>query len=338
VDGKARTLLLRMADAMPADWEVDVEDLSNVYGRSGIASCNGCVGTSMALCCWPCNCYRPNDKIEPDLLWNLDLYARLDLADAWAFVAPIYWYAPTSNLKLLFDRLVCMSGGNPDEKRIRHKDVDLAKALERSPEWHELSKNHLEGRSAAFFCYGDGGADEIGEDGRPRKLKHPAWFDPEAEPFQDDRSAYAPLVWQCRYSGIEVPDPLWAYHRFGEGEPYSRNQAEDLGRHGVYEPFDAWVGRFVQHVHAKGKVPPNPFRAYGREPDYTLFEEVRLGWKDVRMRLGQPPAGSSAAVQQELGLNRDVTLRPGRSEADRYEPPDGSGESHKSGISKKSDV
>ncbi len=51
-------------------------------------------------------------------MWNLDIYARLDMADVWAIIGPINWYAPSSNLKLMFDRLVCMNGGNPDEKTI----------------------------------------------------------------------------------------------------------------------------------------------------------------------------------------------------------------------------
>ena len=106
----------------------------------------------------------------------------------------------------MFDRLVCMNGGNPREDLIAHKDPALAIELEHSPEWEKLSQNHLEGRSAAFFCYGDGGGDELDESGRPQILRHPAWFDPAREPFDDMRDTYAPLVWQCRYSGIEVPD------------------------------------------------------------------------------------------------------------------------------------
>ena len=112
VDSKARTLMFRMADRLPPEWEIDVEDLGNVFERSKIQSCNACVSTSMALCVWPCNCYEKNSTEEPDLMWDLDLYARLDLADAWAIIGPVNWYGPTSNLKLLFDRLVCMNGGN----------------------------------------------------------------------------------------------------------------------------------------------------------------------------------------------------------------------------------
>ena len=168
VDSKSRALMLRMADRLPQDWEIDMEDLGNVYGRARIQSCNACVSTAMALCVWPCNCYEKGSKSEPDLMWDLDLYARLDLADAWAILGPVNWYAPTSNLKLLFDRLVCMNGGNPKEDLIEHKNPELAMKLEHSPEWDELSVNHLEGRTAGFFCYGDGGGDELDASGRPR--------------------------------------------------------------------------------------------------------------------------------------------------------------------------
>lgn len=119
VDSKARALMLRMEGRLPQDWEVDYEDLGNVYGRARIQSCNACVSTSMALCVWPCNCYEKGDKAEPDLMWDLDLYARLDLADAWAIIGPVNWFGPSTNLKAMFDRLVCMSGGNPREDLIR---------------------------------------------------------------------------------------------------------------------------------------------------------------------------------------------------------------------------
>jgi len=186
VDSKSRTLMLRMAERLPQEWEIDYEDLGNVFAREHIQSCNACVSTSMALCVWPCNCYEKRNRWEPDLMWNLDLYSRLDLADAWAIIGPINWYAPTSNLKLMFDRLVCMNGGNPREDLIEHKDAELAKKLEHSPQWKELSLNHLEGRTAGFFCYGDGGADELDTDDRPKLLRHKQYFNPnQATVFAD---------------------------------------------------------------------------------------------------------------------------------------------------------
>ena len=51
VDSKSRALMLRMADRLPKDWEIDYEDIANVYARARIQSCNACVSTSMALCC-----------------------------------------------------------------------------------------------------------------------------------------------------------------------------------------------------------------------------------------------------------------------------------------------
>jgi hypothetical protein len=324
VDSKARMLMLRMADQLPQDWEIDMEDLGNVFGRARIQSCNACVSTSMALCCWPCNCYEPDNKDEPDLMWDLDLYSRLDLADAWAIIGPVNWYAPSSNLKAMFDRLVCMNGGNPDERLIGHKDPELARELEHSAEWAALSLNHLEGRTAAFFCYGDGGADEVADDGRPRLLRHKTYFDPDHEPFEDGRESYGPLVWQCRYSGIEVPDTLWRHVEFGRGRKYSDNQAEHLlVLSDVLQEFDQWGVRFAEHIRGKGKVKAGKYRAYGYKAPTHRLADMKLKWRELRMSLGIPRAGSSPAAQQKLGLNRDATLRPresqGGAERDREE-------------------
>jgi hypothetical protein len=318
VDSKSRTLMLRMAERLPQEWEVDYEDLGNVYGRARIQSCNACVSTAMALCCWPCNCYEKGDDAEPDLMWDLDLYARLDLADAWAILGPINWYAPSSNLKAMFDRLVCMNGGNPREELIDHKNPEKAMALEKTPEWSELSVNHLEGRTAGFFCYGDEGADEMDESGRPKKLRHKAWFDPDAEPFEHEREAYAPLVWQCRYSGIEVPDALWAYCTTGKGRPYGDDQAEDMVRDDTFmRAFDAWTDAFAAHVERKGRVEPGRWRAFGYEPPGHRWADAKLAWRDVRMRLARAPKDSSPRVQEELGLNEDAVLSRHKSEGER---------------------
>jgi hypothetical protein len=233
-----------------------------------------------------------------------------------AIVGPVNWYGPTSNLKALFDRLVCMNGGNPREETIDHKDAEKAIALERSPEWKELSQNHLEGRTAAFFCYGDGGGDELGADGRPRILRHPEWFPVEEEPFADGRDAYAPLVWQCRYGGVEVPDRLWRYHEFGRGKPYGANQAEHVDE-GTWGELDAWTDAFAEHVARKGKVEPGRWRAFGHARPAHRLDDLKLKWREIRIALGHAPEGSSPALQEELGLNRDRRLRPKQGEGER---------------------
>ena len=83
------------------------------------------------------------------------------MAGASAIIDPIKWYGPTSNLKLMFNRLLCMNWDNPDENTIDHKDPEKAMALEQQELWQQKNQNHLEGRTAAFFCYGAEGADEM---------------------------------------------------------------------------------------------------------------------------------------------------------------------------------
>ena len=318
IDSKARALMLRMADSLPQEWEIDYEDLGNVWNREQIRTCNGCVSTSMALCCWPCNCYARDNHGQPDLMWNLDLYARLDLADAWAIIGPVNWYGPSSNLKAMFDRLVCMNGGNPREDLIGHKDPNLAIRLERSAEWETLSQNHLEGRSAAFFCYGDAGGDELDDSGRPKILKHRSWLDPEREPFDEMRQAFAPLVWQCRYSGIQVPDRLWRYAECGRDKKYSENQAEDMeGEPEFLDAFDKWSGAFGAHVAAKGKVEPGRYRAYGYRPPPHLWADLKTKWRGLRAALGKPIPGTSPAIQQARNLNRDATIHYKKGEGEK---------------------
>jgi len=255
LDSKARALMLRAAARMPPGWQVDTEDLGNQHGKPKIQACNACVSSSMALCVYPCNCYGPRSGNQPDLMWDLDLYGRLARADAWAFIGPTNWYGPTTNFKLMFDRLVCAAGGNPRPDLIDKKDTLKAQALERSPEWKQLTKNHLEGRTAAFFTYCDGGANEMGADGRPKLVQRKEWFNPREEPYQDERLAYQGLVWQCRYSGIEVPDELWVAGVFGEGEPYADDQVEDMmAEKESIKAFDAWASGFIRHVEKKGVV------------------------------------------------------------------------------------
>ncbi len=323
VDSKSRALMLQMADKLPQDWEIDYEDLGNVYAREHIQSCNACVSTSMALCVWPCNCYEKNSKKEPDLMWNLDLYARLDMADAWAIIGPINWYAPSSNLKLMFDRLVCMNGGNPDENTIDHKNPEKAMALEHSEEWTKMSVNHLEGRTAAFFCYGDEGGDEMDENNRPKILRHKHYFDGDAEPFQNERDAYLPLVWQCRYGGVEVPDHLWAHATTGKGKKYSDNQSEDMIHEKAFmAAFDKWVANFEAFVRQKGKVPPNQYRAYGYTPPPQIWAHVEDGIRYFRLMVGKAPKGSSPRIQEELGLNRDATWQTKKGEGEKLRDDD----------------
>src|SRR5207237_4892729 len=144
-------------------------------------------------------------------------------------------------------RLVCMNGGNPDEDTIGHKDPEMAMAFEHTEAFKKMSVNHLEGRTAAFFTYPDKGGDELDELGRPKILEHKEYFNPKEEPFENERNAYAPLVWQCRYGGIEVPDHLWRAEITGKGQKYSENQSENVIHEAAFmNGFKEWVNDFEQ--------------------------------------------------------------------------------------------
>jgi hypothetical protein len=59
-----------------------------------------------------------------------------------------------------------------------------------------------------------------------------------------------------------------------------------------------------------GKVQPGQYRAYGYKAPGHRWADLKLKWRELRLKLGVPPAGSSPAKQQELGLNRDAPLAP----------------------------
>ncbi len=183
-------------------------------------------------------------------------------------------------------------------------------ALEHAPEWTELNVNHLEGRTAGFFCHADEGGTEIGDDGRPKLLRRKAWFNPEEEPFEHLREAYRPLVWQRRCAGVEVPDALWRHCTTGKNTPYNDNQAEDMiGEAECMTTFDAWADAFASHVGGKGKVEPGRWRACGYEPPGHRLADAKLAVQSWRMRLGHARGGSSPRVQDEFGLNDDAVIR-----------------------------
>lgn len=154
--------------------------------------------------------------------------------------------------------------------------------------------------------------------GRPQLLKHKQYFDPDQEPYENERDAYAPLVWQCRYGGIEVPDHLWQYALFGKDKKYSESQAEHMVHDDkVMHQFDKWVSNFTDFVKKKGKVEPGKYRAYGFNPPSHFINEMKLGWKYFRMMIGKPVRNSSPWYQQKEGINKDATFQPRKGEGQK---------------------
>ena len=121
-----------------------------------------------------------------------------------------------------------------------------------------------------------------------------------------------------RYSGIEVPEELWRYVQFGNGRKYSDNQSEHMQSEvHALNAFDFWTDAFVRFVEAKGKVPPGQYRAFGYKAPAHKWEDLKLLWRDLSMRAGHAPEGSSPRAQHELGLNRDAVLNRKKSEGER---------------------
>lgn len=78
-----------------------------------------------------------------------------------------------------------------------------------------------------------------------------------------------------------------------------------------------WTNRFAAFVWKKGKIEPGKYRAYGYKRPRHRWADLKLKWREFRIGLGIPPAGSSPAKQQELDLNRDTALRPKKSEGEK---------------------
>jgi multimeric flavodoxin WrbA len=111
--------------------ETEVLDLSRTvaeYGRN-IHPCKSCFSTSPALCHFPCSCY-PNDSLGQTQDWMNDIYPMWTRAHGVMIVTPVHWYQATTPLKAMFDRMVCVDGGNPDPTLTQGKDAELAMKLE----------------------------------------------------------------------------------------------------------------------------------------------------------------------------------------------------------------
>ena len=217
----------------------------------------------------------------------------------------------------MFDRLVCMNGGNPREEtdraqgsRARHE------ARAHPPNGKAQPKSPGRPHRRVSFVMATAGGDELDDAGRP-KLRRTRTTSIPKEPFETIATAYAPLVWQCRYGGIEVPDVLWRYVG-SDDEKYSDNQAEDLLRHGeVFRDLDDWTDYFTDVLRAKGKIAPGRYRAFGYKAPGHFLRDTQLAWRDVRMRVGHPREGSSPDEQQTLGLNQDATRKPSKGEGEK---------------------
>lgn len=169
-----------------------------------------------------CSCYGKDDGTD-DFMYQEDVYKKLEEADGFVVFTPVHWYGPSSQVKAMFDRLVCtnLTLTVDEAKEIMGKDYKNPKVTtetELTGKYRDLLKNHYEGKVGAFFIHGDDGANDY----KNRKLPL-SMVNYEEDGYISPREAIAPLVKQCRYSGIYVPDECIEGLVFGLDKPYAQN-------------------------------------------------------------------------------------------------------------------
>jgi multimeric flavodoxin WrbA len=194
--------------------DFDVIDLS--VGKVNIQPCKGCISTSNGFHCqYFCTCYSKGSKTKPDLMYEADIYQKLHDCDAFIVISPIHWYSVSTQVKAMFDRLVCANQTITKEQaeelfgKGNIKNSELTGNAEIFGQHKHLLKNHLKGKWAAFYVHGDDGANDY--DGNPPHTGDKAW---------DVKNSVMPLVYQCRYSEINCPDDLVEAFYINQGKAY----------------------------------------------------------------------------------------------------------------------
>jgi len=221
-DGKTNYIVEEAIKDLPEDIEIDLVDLSVETDKPIIQPCKGCISTAGgAHCHFPCDCYFKKDKEHPDFMSDFDIYKRLLKADAFIVFTPINWWSVPTQVKAMFDRLVCGSLTITDKQAQELWPDDVKNPKKTKPfsgteKYKEMVKNHYEGKVGAFYIHGDDGADDY----KNRKLPD-SMTKYEIGKYNEPKNCILPIVWQCRYMGIDVPDELVEAFYMNEEISYS---------------------------------------------------------------------------------------------------------------------
>lgn len=205
--------------------DMQVIDLSVNHSKKPIIQpCKGCVSTAGGFHChFACSCFHKGDDKRPDLLSELDVYNKLKECDAFIIFSPIHWHSLSSQVKTLFDRLVCINQTLTvdDAKKLMGKgnikDSEITGKFARSGKYDGMLRNHLEGKVAAFYAQGDNGADDYEGKELPE-----SYSDVLDDGFGNNpKSVVMPFVMQLKYSGVFVPDELIESFYVNEGVNYN---------------------------------------------------------------------------------------------------------------------
>lgn len=218
----------------------EVVDLG--IGDVRIQPCKGCVSTANGMHChWRCSCFAKGMEENPDLMYEADIYTKLEECDGFIVVSPVHWYAVSSQVKAMFDRLVCANLTITKEQALEIfgkgniKSSELTGRAELSGKYKHLLKNHLEGKWAGFIVHGDNGANDY--DNNPPDI---------GDQFWSVRNNVMPLVYQCRFSGIHCPDDLVESVYINEGIPYYQANLSPLDQ--LFELSDGVMERMIDYI------------------------------------------------------------------------------------------
>jgi len=283
-DGKTQTLANYAVAALEtAGASVDLIDLAVADHENIVRPCKGCVSTAGGYHChWPCSCWGPGTAAEgvPDVMHDQDIYEKLERADGFLVISPVHWYSVSSQVKAMFDRLVCanltLSREDADELLENKKDPEETRPAEKAGASDDKLRNWLEGKVGAFLVHGDNGANDYDWGRRQAALEVavgrlvagrrcrgaaalPSSIDDDGIEFDgsivnDPRMAVLPIVAQCRYSGIHVPIALVQGTHVNEGLSYSEGNDQDLA------PLETRTRRLVGRLldTLRGRTPDQP--------------------------------------------------------------------------------
>lgn len=224
MNSKSHNLVDYILDKWSPFIEFKLIDLAvNQKKKPIIQPCKGCVSTAGGFHChFKCSCYSKGSEKQPDLLKELDVYDHLQDCDAFVVLAPIHWYSLPTQVKALFDRLVCvnLTLTVDDAKKLMGdgniKNSDITGQYSKSGEYDNMLRNHLEGKICAFYVHGDDGADDYSDGDYPD-----SYSDVINDPFSSDpKSTIMPYILQMKYSGIYVPDELVQAFYVNKGKDY----------------------------------------------------------------------------------------------------------------------
>lgn len=255
---KTHKIADRIRDDFSDSVSFEVVDLSVKCDGVNVQPCKGCTSTSSMHCHFPCDCYG-KDSDPKDLMHQQDVYKKLEECDGFFVLTPINWSSCSSVVKSFFDRLVCASLTMTSEQAVdtfgeeNIKDSKKTREAEKSGKYTGLLKNHLEGKVAGFFAQGnDGGADY--REFAQKKIKSlpvipQSMIEYEKTHGKEDVSKLMdPLVRQCVYSGIRVPEGCVKVETYGFGVSYS--EVNDLfeKEKGLYDSAREVFGKFLAEL------------------------------------------------------------------------------------------